>query len=1067
MLSRTVKLGRNVVVRRDMRFVKSSISMKLAGGSVVALLLVSCCDSESTPEVKPWCNTVSQEPQKSLYNARVNKNETSVGERVVKAYDLIKKGKVEEAYAAFKAITDEYGVDRGYRLFSGRYGELWYMRGYTAMKLGNRAGKRGDLDKQNLLYAESASAFVTSHKLQGDPEKSINRYATQAILMLGNVEQKRGGFEKAIEHYTFFLNNYERRSAKGSFDKGMMRINLAICHFSMAEPGVDKGMEHFQTVFENKERLKVQDAAIVATFEAMASALIKEREEAKLVDFVRDHRATLMLEPYEMFDYVPSFLKLSSDALNAKMNKACVSLLTLIPETQLCDQDFESVLSAYQDLPGVKLGERIVFKEAVEDDHERLNKFKAKPKLPEHIKFKIMAYLHEVDGHVRGAFGVYEQLELYHEDSPDREENLYNLVRTANNIGEIFKTEEYGLIFLKAFPKSSHRETVERLMLQTLFFNGEYEKCIQVAEQIIADGVKGPSKRHDVTLHCLGGSYYYLGQAVKAAPLLEKHVKMYGKGTKDESEYLVASEYFNASNDTYINEYERAAVKLDKFLKTFPDPIDNPFLAHAKYDRASCHFATSESGPALKLLGEVIKEFPTCGVLDKAWALKGNVAQNEGNREAAETSYKEALKICQERRNSCVEQEVLYYLVDLLGAESHGNMPNSSIKDAVPYYDLFWKKFQHSPYKSQVAARGIPALRAANRGKEALGSLQAVIAEMALEKNAQSLEPAINTYSMEFLKEKGNTVEMLIARFRNIHGKVDNADASALMSLSVIRSLDQLIEDAEGAPDAPAKIKRYRLLLKGEYKFLEQLGIEELSNSMCFWVAALLENAAPKEGCAERYYMKVIQNVNAGKGVLEQKLRALDAMNGRSVKSLRKDQFAAFRALEELYKGKKQSDISREKVLVHLVDIAYQLGNNDKLILYGEAFLADKKQQFRKDEVCHHLGMVYLARGEKMKARSLLTQAVDLSPGKVKYSAPACKLVMELTWERNQRKNGKSDRQVAYEFGRSYYLSLAKVMQEKADLIPADEKAAYEAVGALYKKYEVSGFVKKVPEKVR
>jgi len=994
----------------------------------------------------------------------------AVGNRVAEAFAFMNEGKIEQAYAAFKGITEDYGEERGYKLFSGRYGELWYMRGYTAMKLGARAGKAGAEEDAKKLYDEATKAFEVCNKLKGDPKKSVNRYANKAVLMLGNVEQKLGKFKEAIEKYHKFVKNINPRNKKDKYDKGMMRINLAICHFSMEKPEIDKGMEHFQAALENKEKLKVQDAAVVATFQAMSAAIIKEKKEAKMVDFVRDHRATLTLEPYEMYDYVPLFLKLSSDALKEKMNKACVSLLTLLPSTQLCDQDFKSVLGAYQELPGVKLGDRVVFKEAVEKNHERLKAAKAKPKIHEYIQFQIMAFFHEANGNVRGAFGVYEQLELYHQNCPDREENLYNLVRTANNIGEIFKTEEYGQIFLKAFPKSEHCETVERLMLHSLFFNGEYEKCVQVAQKLIDGGLTGPSKQHDVALHCLGGSYYYLGQAVKAAPLLEEHVKMYGKGTKNESEYMVASEYFNASNDTYIEEYERAAVKLDKFLKDFPEAADNPFLSNAKYDRANCHFAANESEPALKHLGEVIKDFPTCAVLDKAWALKGNVEQNDEDLESAEVSYKKALEICQSRKNEGVEQEVLYYLVGLLGVESIGKKPNPKIKDAVPYYDLFWKKFQQSPYKTQVAAAGVPPLRAVNRGKEALGNLQAVITEMAHEKDAPGLEAAINTYSKEYLKEKGNTPEKLIEHYRTFPGVgVDQVRARALLSMGIVGVMTELKEEAEAkkAKDSVAAdlVLNYQAKIDAQYQFLKTINISKLSNFILVSVGrSILDSDGADPAAASRYFEQVIKNSKEGKFAgLNQAYFGLAEIGAKSTD--RNEQSRALAALESVYAKDQDDKKTQEKALALMVELSRAMGENQKAIEYGQKYL--EQNSFRKNrlKVRFNLGLAYRASRKIEDAIAQLGSILGPYKGVLKYSAPACKAVMEMTWARNAERGGKQDRQVAYELGRSYFLSLAATVENNSAKIPRSEKKAYQAVGDLYRQYEESGEVTKKEDK--
>ena len=98
---------------------------------------------------------------------------------------------------------------------------------------------------------------------------------------------------------------------------------------------------------------------------------------------------------------------------------------------------------------------------------------------------------------------AYEQLELYFNKCKKREEYLYNLVRSSAIIGKVLVTEKYGSLFLKTFPNSKYVESVRSMMLTSLFMEGEYEKCIEVAT-IMLPKLPKPSKQHDICLHVLG-----------------------------------------------------------------------------------------------------------------------------------------------------------------------------------------------------------------------------------------------------------------------------------------------------------------------------------------------------------------------------------------------------------------------------------------------------------------------------------------------------------------------------------------------------------------------------------
>jgi len=988
-----------------------------------------------------------------------------MGNRVAEAFGYVTDGKTEQAYAAFKGITDDYGEVRGPKLFGPRYGELWYMRGYMAMRLGFQSQKLGGEKQAAMFYNDAVKALEAAHKVKND-KRGKNRYVNRSVLVLGQVHQSRGEYKEAIEKYQFFLKNRDPKEPKDKLDPSMMRVNLAICHFSLDKPDLVKGMKHFEAVLKTRAALKVRDAAIVRAFQSMSAAVIKQDKETLMVEFINEHRATLILDPYEMYDYIPLFVKLSSDALKAEMPRACVALLTLLPSTPLCDQDFEAVIGAYGQLPGVKLGGRVIFKKELAGDFENLKAAQAKPKIHEYTQFQIMAYFHEAHGNTRGAFGVFEQLELYHQGCPAREDNLYNLVRTANNIGEIYKTESYGQVFLRDFPKSDHRETVERLMLHSLFFNGDYEKCIQVARKVLSSGIKTPSKRHDVALHCLGGSYYYLGRAAEAAPFLEEHVEIYGHGSKLESEYVVASEYFFASNDTYMHRYDTAAKKLDRFLGLFPNPLDNSFLADAKYDRANCHYNLSEPNKSMKLLSSLIKEFPSALVLDRAWALKGNVEQSEAQREEAATSYKQALKIAQSRKNDGVEEEVLYYLVGLLGEELLGKDPNPRIQEAVPYYDQFWRDFPESQYRTQVAAVGVPALRSVGRGKEALGNLESMISLMANQEKAPGLEAAINSYSKEFLKEDGHTPQMLIQHYRNFPKVgVDQVRARALLSMGIIGVLSGLKQETDAAALKDKALeeesKNYAAMIDGQYQFLKSIDLSKLSNTILLSVGrSILNTDGADPVAASRYFQQVLTNVKDGRTRGEvQAYFGMAEVGARSGDSAQ--QTKALELLTKLYAKEKKDQEVREKALALMVRLSRAIGANANVIKYGREYLDNQRFRQKRVDVRFDLGFAYRDTGQREDAIAQLGSILGSSKGLIKYSAPACKAVMEMVWERNEVRNGKQDRQAAYEFGRSYFLSLQSTMEANAAKIPHSEKKAFKAVGDLYRQYEESGEVKK------
>ena len=78
----------------------------------------------------------------------------------------------------------------------------------------------------------------------------------------------------------------------------------------------------------------------------------------------------------------------------------------------------------------------------------------------EALKLAAIALIHEKHGNVRGAFAAYQQLERYFPAAANREESLYQLIRTATLLGETDRAGIYAGRLLGDFPKSPRLEEI-------------------------------------------------------------------------------------------------------------------------------------------------------------------------------------------------------------------------------------------------------------------------------------------------------------------------------------------------------------------------------------------------------------------------------------------------------------------------------------------------------------------------------------------------------------------------------------------------------------------------------
>ena len=945
----------------------------------------------------------------------------------------------EEWVKALQLLTeasDRYGKNAA-TLFGPKFGVVWYRRGFCELKLAK--------------YADAMKSFEKCYRdfpnKGGQVEGGGNPYQARALLKWGEAAQGAEDWQQAIRMYKKFLE--ERDKSRDKFPRGAFYINMAICHFKLAK--IPEGIENLEIAIKNKEVFPTPDAGIVAGFQALVSAVIEKREEQALLDFIDKNRAEIIIEPFEMTPYSKLFMKLAADAVNAQMERAAMALYQMVPASEVAIQDLKVRIAQIGTRRGVMdLGRAVSLKE-MQDGLAEIEKSVSEGKETEATALAAMAFMHETKfGNARAAFAAYEQLELYHKkDKEKRENNLYNLVRTSSVIGEVFVTEQYGSIFLKAFPDSKHVPAVRRMMLTSLFYEGEYKKCIEVAS-VMVDALPAGSLEHDICLHVLGGSYYYEGDYQKAQPLLDEHAEKYAQ-----SKFRQAALYFQASNLSRLQFWGKAAKLLDAFFEAYPDASQNVFFPFALFDRANCHYAENEYEPALEKLNQLEKDFPTAEVMDMAYNLKGNVLQTEEKFDEAETCYKKALELAERRENRGVISEALYYLVAMLGEKMRGKEENPRIKEAVPFADKFWELYPDSPYKTQVAVSQIYAMDAVGRGEEGLERLRDVIGDMASDQGAVGLEEAINSYTKAYL-DKHTPEELKEHYYAFPKIKAGDKPARALLRIAVIGVFEDLLKGSESDDDkrnAEAMIKVLFQELKRDFV------PKDLSNYILVRLGDYLRTrtSAPREA-----------------------LPYFDEALNRTDKSYR---FPALFGRADVLAGGNQEELAKAEGDLRLVFTDSNDRNEKESALYRIIQVEMNKGEYEKAEkscmeyldrdglnFAQHAPQVGMMLAQSFEKRGMINDALSMylklwssQMGLISVSGPAMEAWMKLSWERNLTaagEGGKADRQGAYEGGWAY-IDLTKRFFDK--MTPSDQEL-WKKVKALVDEYEKFPGIKTMAE---
>lgn len=949
------------------------------------------------------------------------------------ATDAMKEEKWAEALQLLTQCTENFDKN-ALTLYGPQFGVTWYRKGICELKLQK--------------WDDAQKSFETCYRKYANKkqEGGGNVFEKRALLRWGEAAQGAEEWDTAIRMFKKFLD--ERDPTRDSFQPGSFFINLAICHLKLNK--ISEGVEHFETALKNKVKYRTPEAGIVAAFQALVDAVIEERDEKSLMAFVDANRADIVIEPYDMPAYSTLFLSLAGKAYQADMIPSAFVLYQLIPSTQVMLEDVESRLDRLGGRIGIVDGTRTLRRSALEASKKSLEDALKSGDPNEVIQLAATAFIHEDKGNVRGAYACYTQLELSYPKSAKREKHLYNLVRTASVVGEVLSTEKYGSRFLEVFPDSEYVPAVRRLMLTSLFYGGQYEKCIEIASVMLPKLSEG-TEQHDICLHVLGGSYYYTGNYKDAQPLLDQHVELY-----PESKFEQAALYFQASNLSRLQFWSKSAKLLDAFFEKHPDPADNIYYSFALYDRANCHYALDEFEAAQAKLDELETQFPTADIIDMAYNLKGNVLQNLNDREQAEEYYIKALELAERRENDIVAGEALNYLIAMLGEKPKKGTDAHRMDDAIPYADKFWKEYPESPYKAQVAVGQIDAMYHVGRGEEALNRLRDVIADLAATPGAVGLEEAIGSYTEAYLEE--HTPQELKDHYYNFPKiKASNKAARALLRIALIGVFEEQVKKAGDDPDAKmtaeANIKVLFQDLAAEFD------LKDLSNFILVRVGDFIRDTnSPQQSIP--YYDEVLGR--------DDKSYRFPALFGRAAAladgtdAQKKQAIADFkRVLND-----SQDRADKDRALFRMIVTQMALGDygaaKDNARLYLDR---EKGYSTKKMETSMLLAEAYDKLGDSTNALPSYLNVANSYKGAIRISAPATKRAMELFWARNSTsEEGLTDRQGAYNLGRTYIDQTERIVRGESVKATDEEIDLWKEVESLVQQYVAHPDVKSKEE---
>lgn len=952
----------------------------------------------------------------------------NIGEMLNQSEVAMTEGRWQDAYAILKDAAAVQGGNPQVHMmvFGPRFGLVHYRKGLAEVRLG--------------MWEDALKSFEICYRdFPQDPERAdnINTMRTVALLRGAEAAMGMGNWQLAVDQFRKFD---QEKQPNERYNRGRFHTDIATSLFQSGN--LSEGLENLEIAINNKVAFDTPETAMIVAFQALVTIAVKEKNEQVLVDFINKNRAGLTIAPFRMYQFLQVFLKLAGDAFNAEMRNAAILLYQLVPPTQLAIEDARAVLAQLGGARGLRAGGETLAADEIETAIETLTKLQSSNTSPEIIKLAALAFIHEGQGNLRGAFTAYQLLEQNHANAAKREDYLYNLVRLSSVLGETSVTEAEANKFIETFPDSDYIPTIRRLMLSSLFFTGNYEASIQIATTMLPT-LEEDTPEHDLCLFVLAGSYYYVSRYDDARPLLEKHVELYA-----ESQFTIPVRYFQASNEARLQFWQKAGRLLDDFLSKFPNPNENAYYAIALFDRVSVHYAEEQNELAMKLIERILTEFPDSPVVEQSLTLQGNIYQSDGELEKATEAYLKALELSESRGNTELAGDAVYFLANIHAERIEADENDPAAAKSVEYAERFWKEFAtDSPYKTQMAVLQMKPLGNLGRFREGLERLQEVISEKARTPEAFGLEAAINSYTEAYLTEY--SLEQLRDHYYSFP-KIRVADraARALLRIAVIGAYEKHSKDVEDAAQKAAAQGTVRALFQ---ELKSDFNPAELTNFILVKLGDYLRNntAAPRE--ALTYYDEVLNRS-------DQSYR-FDALVGRAdilgSSENAADMTRAIEDFERIYRDS-QDKRQQEFALMRTVQIQLAKGDYDKAAESARRYLNRDEHNFSTytGRVSLMLAESFDRAGKKADAISMYLKVWSAFMGEIRVSAPAMKRWMELNWELNRPAAGEnpSDRQGAYNGGKQYITQTERL---KGNFTPS-ELTAWEAVEALVKQYEAN-----------
>jgi hypothetical protein len=388
------------------------------------------------------------------------------------------------------------------------------------------------------------------------------------------------------------------------------------------------------------------------------------------------------------------------------------------------------------------------------------------------------------------------------------------------------------------------------------------------------------------------------------------------------------------------------------------------------------------------------------------------------------------------------------------------------MKEALPYYEEFFSAHSNSPFATQVAVAGMPAMIEAGRTEQGLENLRKAIVKVASQKNPAGLDRAINSYTTSYLAAKKaagvdpvKATDDLKQHYYSFGGiNPRDVRSRALLMFAVLGVYQEGYNEAiktknqELAKKNQAEINALFSLMKADFP------LDQLSDQILMSIADYLRKRTASPRQAIPYYEARLKR-SSKKDYLAARFGIADVKGAVGSKQ---EMNEAIKDLQQIYAETKDGKSKDERAAAagaqnRIVSIYAKQENYDKAIEEGLAYLNSKDNTYRAD--------VQKVLAESYDAKKDFTNAIKyyviVSNRKdAAMAIPAKDRATALMWEHGLDVGGKSRKQAAYEVAVGYINSSKAWFEKNKSEIPVEARDAWLNIDKRVKQWEKSGQIK-------